>query len=88
MKLRARLERLEERIPPVRCPACHDRAGRIVIVTMRRLADGTLVAESCTPLPDPCPRCRTVPARVIEVVEPVVTSREEAEGELGGRVNE
>jgi hypothetical protein len=79
MKLRSRLERLQKCLPAAGCPSCRDRAGRIVLLTFRAGEDGTPVANGPTRAPAPCPRCGQVPERVLEVVETVVTTREEAQ---------
>ena len=73
MSLRTRLRRLEQTQMDAGCPACCDRRGRIVLLTARRLPDGTVV--SADDEPQPCARCGQVPEQIIEVVETVVSER-------------
>src|SRR5262245_49628010 len=79
MSLRTRLRRLEQAVRPGVCPACGDREGRMVLVTVRQTPDGYVPAEG-EALPAPCPNCARVPEQVIAVVECVVASRAEALG--------
>ncbi len=64
---------------PTRCPACQDRVSEHMIVTSRARADGAPVFDGVEPRREPCPRCGRVPEPVLEVVEVVVTTREEAQ---------
>jgi hypothetical protein len=41
VRLSRRLQRLEQHLGDAGCPACCDRRGGIVLVTSRRLQDGT-----------------------------------------------
>lgn len=70
MRLRRRLQRLEQQAVDAGCPACRDRRGRIVLRTAKRLPDGTVVTVEEEP--QPCPRCGRIPEQIIEVVETVV----------------
>ncbi len=74
MSLRRRLNDLEARAPCVGCPACRDRAGRIVWLTRRVLPDGAVIPAESEPAP--CPQCGRVPEQIIEVTETVVEGRD------------
>ena len=76
MSLRGRLQRLERTKIEAGCPACRDRRGRIVLVTARRLPDGTVVAVE--EKPQPCAQCGQIPEQIIEVIESVVDERTDA----------
>jgi hypothetical protein len=65
-----RLQRLERNTVDAGCPACHERRGRIVLLTARRLPDGAAVSVEDRPLP--CDRCEQVPEQISEVIEPVM----------------
>jgi hypothetical protein len=67
VRLHSRLQRLGGRNDG--CPACRDRRGRIVIVTSRRLLDGTTVPHG--EWPTPCEQCGELPEQIIEIVEAV-----------------
>ena len=79
MNLRARLQRLEARIPDPGCPGCRDRRGLIVLVEPRRMPDGTIMLETQRPTregmlvepgrPPPCSVCGKVPEQIIEIME-------------------
>jgi hypothetical protein len=70
MRLRTRLARLEGKGPEGGCPACRERRGLTVLVTVREDPDGTAVFVQGGPLP--CPLCGRVPEQVVEVMETVV----------------
>ena len=67
MNLRARLQRLERTTVVAGCPACRERRGRTVLLTARRLPDGTVPLVDGEPRP--CVRCGQIPEQIIEVVE-------------------
>ena len=67
MKLHARLRRLERTTVDADCPACRERRGWTVLLTARRLPDGTVAPVEGEP--QPCVRCGQVPEQIIEVVE-------------------
>jgi hypothetical protein len=76
MSIRTRLQYLEQRVPETGCPACRDRFGRVVLVTTRQLADGTMLPT--TKMPEPCSLCGQLPEEIIKIVEVVVETREQA----------
>jgi hypothetical protein len=82
VKWRSRIRRLEQQIGPGRCPACHDRRGRVMLVAARQLPDGTIVPRD--PEPTACARCGKGPEEIIEIIEVVVDSRDAAARILGG----
>jgi hypothetical protein len=76
MNLRARLRRLERTTIDAGCPACRERRGWTVLLTARRLPDGTVAPVEGEP--QPCVRCGQVPEQIIavvEVIEPAVADR-------------
>ena len=75
MRLRHRLRRLERRLGGRGdgCPACRHRRGRSVLVTPRE-GDGPPPHD----WPEPCPRCGDVPEQLIEIIEEVVETHEQA----------
>jgi hypothetical protein len=75
-RLHTRLRRLEAAVP-TGCPACRDRRGGTLLQISQQNPDGTL--RSVTGEPQPCEHCGDVPEEVIELVEVVVSSREELE---------
>jgi hypothetical protein len=72
--LDGRLRRLEAAVP-AGCPACRDRRGRELLHIRRQNLDGTCSSVNGEPLP--CERCGNVPEELIEMVEVVVSTREE-----------
>jgi hypothetical protein len=88
MRMKGRLQRLERAAGVGRdegCPACRDRRGRIVFATSQMMPDGTTVPQGDWPAP--CEACGGVPEFTIEMVRPVVQTREDmdrpaAEGRL------
>jgi hypothetical protein len=78
MRLRARLQKLEQsKVIDRGCPACRQRRGRITLVDVTRLPDGTETYPEDAP--QPCARCAVVPEFIVEVVEAVVESPAAAE---------
>jgi hypothetical protein len=76
VRLHQRLKRLEVSVgPDPGCPICRDRRGRTVLVTSRRLPDGTTTQVAARPAP--CERCRGVPERVIHIAYVVVETQED-----------
>jgi hypothetical protein len=76
MRVRSRLDRLDQRIGPQDCPVCQDRVGRLVFTTARVLPDGSIVSGEDAPAP--CTVCGKVPEMVIEVAEILVETASEA----------
>jgi hypothetical protein len=74
VRLDSRLRRLEADVP-AGCPACRHRRGRELLHIFRQNPDAT--RSSVTGEPQPCERCGDVPEEVIELVEVVVSTREE-----------
>ena len=74
MRLRSRLDRLEQRVGSVgsTCPACRDRLGCVVffLTSAIRLPDGTVVPSDEGP--KPCVACGKVVEQFIEIVETLV----------------
>jgi hypothetical protein len=70
MSLRTRLAWLERRGPDGGCPACRERRGLTVMVTVRELPGGTVTREGDGLAP--CPLCGCLPEQVIQVVETVI----------------
>jgi hypothetical protein len=70
MTLHTRLRRLEQKLPDPGSLGCWDRRGRIVFVTARALADGSVVTVAG--YPQPCERCGQVPERIIREIMPYV----------------
>jgi hypothetical protein len=67
-----RLNRLERQLgKPGPCPACRDRRGRAVLITVEKQADGTM--RDLKPRPPVCERCGEIPEQIIELCEQVVT---------------
>jgi hypothetical protein len=75
-RLHTRLRRLEAAVP-TGCPACHHRRGGTLLHISQQNPDGTL--RSVSGDPQPCERCGEVPEAVVEIVEVVVSTREECE---------
>ena len=69
MRLRTRLQKLEQSQMFAGCPACHHRHV-IVLRTATPLPDGSVVWDVDKPLP--CTRCGQIPEQIIEVILPVV----------------
>jgi hypothetical protein len=81
VRLRHRFKRLEGSIGPgPGYPGCRDRTGRVALVGSRRLPDGTTTPEGDRPAP--CERCGEIPEQIIEVVEVVVETWEDAQSAL------
>ena len=76
VRLDSRLRRLEAAVP-TGCPACRDRRGRAFFRFYRQFPDGTVVPADAAPLR--CERCGEVPEEVVELIEVVVSPREEWE---------
>jgi hypothetical protein len=77
VRLNHRLIRLEQKVGvDPRCPACRERCGYTMMVTARQLPDGTTARGSDRPAP--CEQCGEVPEQVIEIVRPLVETRESA----------
>ncbi len=71
MRMRSRLDRLEQRVGSVgSCPACRDRLGCVVFTSVIRLPDGTVVPSDDGP--KPCGACGQVVEQFIEIVETLV----------------
>jgi hypothetical protein len=81
MRLRTRLEKLERQVGPLGCPACRERRGRHVLLTVKELPDGTLLPSPDQP--PPCARCGQVAELVIQVVAPVEADAGEDHGPGG-----
>lgn len=82
MNLRRRIERLEAaraggQPPRSSCPKCRDVAPRVLTVYRRDGPGAPAVVQSGYEPPERCPDCGRVPVTV-EVVEVLVSSREEA----------
>lgn len=75
-RLNARLRRLERNAVAASCPACRARRGRVALRTWRQLCDGTTVFDA--PDPPPCGLCGQVAEEVIEILEVVVSTQEQA----------
>jgi hypothetical protein len=82
-RLNARLRRLEQIEGVGGCPACRDRRGRVAVHTYRQMADGSVRPHGDAP--QPCDVCGEVPEEVIEIVEVVVSTREECQRLLADR---
>jgi ssDNA-binding Zn-finger/Zn-ribbon topoisomerase 1 len=76
VKLQARLRRLERDLGTPDCPECRERRGQTVLCRVRDGEDEQGVGSDW---PAPCPRCGEVPEQIIEIVEVLVTTREEVE---------
>jgi len=77
MTVRTRVHRLlqaaqERGLVVTGCPACRDRRGYCVLLTVRRGPNGEEVPDPNEP--KPCRACGKVPEQIIEVVEPLATA--------------
>ena len=70
MRIRKRLEHLEQMLPDRSCPACADRKGLVALVT--KFADG----HSERTEPTPCPVCGEVPEKLYLLQIEVVAKRQ------------
>jgi hypothetical protein len=72
MRLRTRLQKLEQSRTFVGCPACRHR--RVIVTrTCTPLPDGSVVWD--VDKPQPCARCGQIPEQIIEVILSVVDER-------------
>jgi hypothetical protein len=76
MTLRSRLKHLERNLGTPGCPECQHRRGLTMLVRVREGEDEQGVGSDW---PAPCPRCGEVSEQILEIVEVLVTTREEVD---------
>ena len=71
MKLRTRLQRLEQTVGIDRgCPGCRPRHGLSITVFSEENDDGTVTEPQG--MPTPCEHCAEIPERIVHVIESVL----------------
>jgi hypothetical protein len=68
VRLKRRLQRLEQKMGGSGCPGCRHRYWQVIVTYERELSDGTIVRDE---VPQPCALCGRQPEQVIWEVDPV-----------------